>query len=611
MTKAPVIRCESVTIRFPLPPTTGSTHNREAHPEGAYSSPSKTQRSIGPLTFSIARGEKVLLLGPSGCGKSTILRAMTGAMPHAIHAQVDGEVELNGQDMAVTAPNQCAAHVGIVQQDPWASVCLPVVEDDIAFPLENAATPAHQIEGAVQSAAIAANVVGLLKRRAATLSGGQLQRTALATAVVTDPGILILDEPTSMLDAEGIYTVGQAIARTMSSKSCVVMVEHRLDELADSFGHEFLPSRWIVLAQDGQILWDGDPTTIDATTARHLVQHGCWLPLDVELLGVLGLRGGLDNPELEARLRDTTTPTRREDSPPSRTADTTPPDGGNTSRIVVTDLAVTAQQFLTGTSKGAHTPVLEHLDFDLVPGEITALVGENGSGKTTLLRTLAGVHQPLDGTIRTERGDAIHAGLIFQNPEHQFMTNTVRAELAYGLPAERLPVVDELLATFALTECAEQSPFSLSGGQKRRLSLAAIIAHDYDVLLADEPTFGLDRHSAMNVLNSLRNYSAQRKAVVMASHDMRAVAAYADRVLVVGQGKLLAQVTPLELFRDTSLLTHAGLRVPRLVEWFAMCTSSTKELSARLRAFDAAAVAPSTWRANNRSEELVSSEVSG
>lgn len=586
MTSAPVICYESVTIRFPESPHTGHPPEHAVQSHGEGSSASSKQRAIGPLNFTISAGEKVLLLGPSGCGKSTILRAMTGAIPHAIHAEVSGTIEVLGRDMALTTPSACAANMGLVQQDPWASVCLPVVEDDVAFPLENAAVPPAQISSRVAAAAEKANVTDLLTRKAATLSGGQLQRSALATAVVLDPDILILDEPTSMLDSAGIATVTAAIAQTMHADTCAIIVEHRLDEIAEAFGPSPLPSRWIVCGEDGTIVWDGNPATIDTSIARHLVESGCWLPLDTELLGVFGVDGGLDNAEVCSLLATATQP----DS--ARSPATMP----GLSPVLVRDLAVTPQPLPRRRSRSSRkqgrndagpTPVLEHLNFDLNPGELTALVGENGCGKTTLLRTLAGVHQPLSGTVGAAGNQPNRAGLIFQNPEHQFMANTVRAELAYGLPSEATGVVDQLLDLFGLAEHAEQSPFSLSGGQKRRLSLAAVIAHDYDLILADEPTFGLDKHGAMSVLRSLRDYCSRGKTAVMASHDMRAVATYADRVLVVGQGRLLADVTPWELFTDASLCKAAGLRVPTIVDWCAQRTTDSVELSARLRALDA------------------------
>lgn len=197
--------------------------------------------------------------------------------------------------------------------------------------------------------------------------------------------------------------------------------------------------------------------------------------------------------------------------------------------------------------------MLTGVDLDLRPGEVVALVGANGTGKSSLLTCLAGLHPPAAGTLEGPR-----AGLVFQNPEDQFQAQTVAAEVAHGAPDPARAL--RLLERFDLADLAGQSPYQLSGGQKRRLSLAAVLAQGHPVLLADEPGFGLDRTASMFVEAALRGVADEGGAVLYSSHDLRSVAATADRVLVVGEGTLLADTTPAALLRDRALMSRAGLR---------------------------------------------------
>jgi energy-coupling factor transport system ATP-binding protein len=224
------------------------------------------------------------------------------------------------------------------------------------------------------------------------------------------------------------------------------------------------------------------------------------------------------------------------------------------------------------------------VDLDLRAGEVVALVGANGAGKSTLLACLAGLLPPLAGAV-----DGPRAGLVVQNPEHQLAGRTVRAEVAVGLPPG--PATDErvaaALARFGLTRLADRDPHRLSGGEQRRLSLAAMLVHDRPVLLADEPTFGLDRHGTAAVLGALADEARAGRAVLLTCHDLRAVASVADRVLVVADGRLLADVDPLALLRDGGLLAAARLRPSRLLRLLAGAVDDAARLRDALRALDA------------------------
>ncbi|MFD6446366.1 ABC transporter ATP-binding protein, partial [Promicromonospora sp. NPDC060204] len=248
-----------------------------------------TGDGVGPVDLRIEAGQGVLVLGPSGSGKSTLLRMLHGAVPHAVHAQVDGAVHVAGRSLVGTGIAGLADVVGVVAQDPESGVCLPDVLDEVAFPLENLAIDPGLIGPAVRTALDRAGAAALAGRATAELSGGELQRVALAAAIAPSPRLLLLDEPTSMLDADGIDAVRRALDVVRRETGAAwVLVEHRLDELAGDAGVEALPERWIVLGSDGRVRHDVAVGDLTVPVLRELVGEGCWLPLDLELEALLG-----------------------------------------------------------------------------------------------------------------------------------------------------------------------------------------------------------------------------------------------------------------------------------------------------------------------------------
>ncbi|MFJ3404758.1 ABC transporter ATP-binding protein [Promicromonospora sp. NPDC090134] len=542
-----------------------------------------TGDGVGPVDLRIDAGQSVLVLGPSGSGKSTLLRLLHGAVPHAVHAQVEGAVSVAGRSVAGTGIAGLADVVGVVAQDPESGVCLPDVLDEVAFPLENLAVDPAAIGPLVRTALDRAGAAALAGRATAELSGGELQRVALAAAIAPSPVLLLLDEPTSMLDADGIDAVRRALDDVRRTTGAAwVLVEHRLDELAGDAGADALPERWIVLGADGRVRHDVAVADLTVPMLRDLVGEGCWLPLDLELRALLGRP--LAGESLAARLLRELG--RDDAAPGARPAPGSPamPDGGAPLQPDGPTLRARGLSVARGP-RARRRAVLRGVDLELHPGTTTALVGANGSGKSTLLTCLAGLDRPAAGSVHGPR-----AGLVFQNPEHQLTATTVRQEVAHGLPPDAAPRVEQALARFGLTRLADHNPYRLSGGQKRRLSLAAMLVHEHPFLLADEPGFSLDRHASVSVLRALRDAAADGRGVLFSSHDLRAVAGYADRVLVLADGTLLADTAPLDLLRDEALLARAGLRPPALLRRLAHEVRDGRELVEVLRAMDAAAL---------------------
>jgi len=515
---------------------------------------------VGPLDLAISAGEHLLVIGPSGCGKSTLLRMLQGAIPQAVHAEASGRVIVAGRDVQASPLAHQVEIIGVVAQDPASGVCLPDVDDEVAFPLENLGVEPDVIAHEVAIALARVGARGLRGRDTSALSGGEAQRVALAAATATRPRVLLLDEPTAMLDADGIAAVRHALGElSRSAEVACVLVEHRLDEFADSGAGDGarvdegtgLPERWLVLARDGTVLFDGRAAEMTEQVARRLLAEGCWLPLERELFALTGIQGGLDDERVAAFVRDLGA-----GAPPDR-----PASPHETLALSARGIDVVP----AGAARHATVePVLRDVTLELRTGEVVALVGANGGGKSSLLHALAGVAPVCVGEISGPR-----AGLVFQNPEHQFSAHTVRDEVAYGLDADAVPHVPALLERFDLVELSRRNPHTLSGGQKRRLSLAAMLAHDRPFLLADEPGFGLDRHSSITAMRALRDAAGAGRGILFSSHDLRAVATYADRVVVIADGGIVADTTPWALLRDRELLGRARLHPTRLLRWLA------------------------------------------
>ncbi len=530
---------------------------------------------LGPVDLRIRRGEHILVIGPSGSGKSTLLQAITGVIPHTVPARVTGSFRVCGVETRHSDVPSISRHVSVVAQHPSSSVCLPDVADEVAFPLENQARDPSTIGQAVDAALELVGAGALAGRRSAALSGGETQRVALAAAIVTDPRVLVLDEPTSMLDPAGIASVRLAVDAATARASTLVLVEHRLDEYAGARGIAGLPARTVVVGRGGVIAHDGATASVLLEHARELQAAGCWLPLEAELAAVTGMAGGLANDAVAdslSMLGRAAEPTHTPQTPPAAGADC----------LQVSDVDVVAGASTRRTrASGSATPLLRGVTFQLRAGETVSLVGPNGCGKSTLLRTLAGLAQPSRGRITGPR-----PGLIFQNPEHQFAQHTVRREIQHGLGTDAAARVAELTARFELSEHLDHSPFRLSGGQQRRLSLAAMLAHERPFLLADEPGFGLDRRASITAMRELERAAASGCGVLFSSHELRTVCAHADRVLVLGDGRLLAETTPFELLRQPELLAAAGLEVSPLLEWLVGHSESDAHARGILRELD-------------------------
>ena len=461
--------------------------------------------ALSDVDLDIAPGERVLVLGPSGSGKSTLMGGLAGLLGGAEEGEATGTLTVDG-----VAPAEARGRVGLLMQDPEAQVVLARVGDDVAFGMENLGVAREEIWPRVENSLEAVGLSVPLDHSTTELSGGQKQRLALASILAMGPGLLLLDEPTANLDPSGVAEVRAAVEKVVErTGATVVVVEHRVDVWAS------LVDRVIVVA-DGSIAADGPLDEVLAQQGDALRERGIWLPGD-DVAAEVG-----PAPEIA--------PASSEAAPIAR----------------VTDLTI---------GYDASAPVRSGIDLTIERGVSTCIVGANGAGKSTFALTLAGLLPPLEGAVEVETSDGTagdphewsskqllgRMSMVFQEPEYQFLAATVAEELAIGPRAagmtdeEIAPLVDEHLEALGLTKLARANPMTLSGGEKRRLSVATALISAPELLILDEPTFGQDRGTWLGLVRLLRAALARGVTLVSITHDPAFVAAMGQRVVDLGQ----------------------------------------------------------------------------
>lgn len=516
----------------------------------------QSEPTLHDVSFQIYPGEKVLIAGASGSGKTTLLRLLNGLIPQAYQGDITGELTINGKKILDQSLFDLSLQAGTVLQDSDAQFVGMTVAEDIAFSLENDNQPIKTVR---EKVAKWANRFGLGKRLTLapqSLSGGQKQRTAMAGVLVDEGDLLLFDEPLASLDpAAGVAAMALIDELQQERNMTVVVIEHRIEDVLRAH-----VDRVIVMAH-GRIVANDTPTAI--IQAGVLSANGLDEPLYIQLL-------------------------RRAGVPVSKiphVADVEKVDASNFKDQIET-LAEPVQtithddkQLLVQSLTFAYDqqkPLFENLSTSIHEGEILGIVGKNGSGKTTLSHLLTGFLTPSEGDIQLdgrsllndsikERAD--HIGYVLQNPNHMITKATVFDEVASGL---RLRNVDEEQVTERVREMLQlvdldgmrNWPISaLSFGQKKRLTIAAVLVLKPEILILDEPTAGQDATHTSQLLSFLQNINiTNHTTIIIITHDMHLLANFVQRALVVVDGQILADTTPAELLANEALVDAASLR---------------------------------------------------
>ena len=492
--------------------------------------PSREIPTLHGITTRVSRGVFVLLTGPTGCGKSTLLRTLNGLIPHASAGTLTGTVHLNGQDIAKQPLATTCQQVSLLFQNPDDQLFCTLVEDEIAFGLENLGFPPEEIQERITIALEQVGLSGFEPRKIPSLSGGERQRVALAAICAMQPQVLLLDEPTSHLDPQGTRDILRIVKKLNSETGItVVLATHRTKEVAPLCHH-------VWLMEDGRICLDLPKADAfqDVTPYQHL---GVQVPVDA--------------------------PSNAPTSPLKPAAN------------VERQEALLNIQNLHFRYPNTDKDAVCDISCEVPRGEVLAIMGANGSGKTTLIHLISGLLRPSAGEITIDGKPCsrvkLHqlagkVGIVFQDPDLLLQAETVRDEVAFGPKNLKFPKkdleerVDRTLTRFDLQDLGSEAPYALSRGQRQRTAVAATFSLYPDLFLLDEPTTGQDAQHLYQLMDELCNEIRQaHKTLIFATHDADLTLKYADRILLLRDGTVIYDGDPESAFADRELLQQASL----------------------------------------------------
>ncbi|RKU08274.1 ABC transporter ATP-binding protein [Candidatus Poribacteria bacterium] len=543
--------------------------------------PSRNTPTLRGIDARVNPKAFILLTGPTGCGKSTLLRTLNGLIPHASGGKLTGNVRVNGTGVSEQPIAVTCQQVGLLFQNPEEQLFCIIVEDEIAFGLENLGLSSHEIDRRIDSALAQVGLAGFRNRQIAALSSGQKQRVALACVCAMQPQILLLDEPTSYLDPQATHDILKII-RELNRKLgiTVIVAGHQVNEIAP------LCSR-VWLMNDGKLV-SNLPIDQAFTDLERYSQLGVQVP---ELAQVAEQLGYSERPltlNHAAQLfvnstPDSTQPRSHRDKLSSglisSNASSTDPTPVPTQTTPSNPDSILAEvQNLSFRYPQTSVDVLKNISFQIKGGEVIAIMGANGSGKTTLLLHLIALLRPSEGQVFVKDQDtrrckprhlAGQVGIVFQNPDLLLQASTVSEEVAFGPKNFRLSRqeveerLEEILLMFDLEILKAEAPYALSRGQRQRTAVAASFSLYPDLLLLDEPTTGQDYYHLQQLMQMLNNTTkAQNRTVIFCTHDARLTLEYASRVLLLHRGELIFDGTPDTAFANPERLEQASLVPP-------------------------------------------------
>jgi energy-coupling factor transport system ATP-binding protein len=464
-----------------------------------------------------------------------LISALAGIIPEHLEAEVNGEV-------------CCRKDAGVMFQDPDSQFCMLHVDEEIAFSLENRAIPRNEMDKMISDLMDKVGLTVDKKTPIDTLSGGMKQRLALASLLALEPEVLFFDEPTAQLDPAGrneIFILLNQLAR--KTNHTMVFIEHVLDGCIEWM------DRVIILNEHGSIIGDGKPKEILLNFTNQMKEAGIWRPKVYPEKWMEVVRNPSHPLSIKLSNRIKTKPSLITEEE---------------------DILLLAENVEIGYGKKI---IVRDIDIKIHKGEWISIIGENGSGKSTFLKSLIRLEPIKKGEIYfqdtelkkwSDRELYEKAGFVFQNPEHQFITDTVFEEVAFGgrqrnWPEELINTkTNQLLQEFGLETYRNSHPFTLSLGQKRRLSVATMLLFDQALLLLDEPTFGQDEKTARELIKRLKERQEQGTTIVMVTHDMDLVDDFSDQVILFNKGRVTYQGTPYGLFSEPNIFRESALIPP-------------------------------------------------
>ena len=527
-----------------------------------YTYPGASQPTINGISLRIEQGDFLAVVGNNGCGKSTLCKVLNGLIPHFITGDFQGEVRVDGLNTLESDVGILAQKVGYVYQDFENQIVRPTVLDDASYSCLNYAFPDYLDRG--RKALAQCGLEGREEEYVWQLSGGQTHLLALAGAVSLSPDVIILDEPIAQLDpmhADRIYEVLRQLNEVYGKT--IIVIEHHTEYIADYCKH-------VLLMKDGRVRWML-PTREALQRVDELEECNIFPPQVTQAAARLKKAGSLP----QNQILPTTVQEGLEVFAPlvSHPVSAEP---------VVASSEQTAVRFENvslnyRSVKGDPRCVFDGLNLEIHKGEKVALIGSNGAGKSTLMKLMVGLLKPQSGSVSLF-GESIikkkaeelsrQISLVYQNPEDMFIKDSIRADIAYAMQVRGIPDwqqrTDALLKRFRLEQLQDRDGRLMSGGQMRRASLAIGVALEPGILLLDEPTANLDIATRREIMGVLEDMKDIIQTAVIATHDMQLVCQWAERIIVLCGGKVVADGTRDEIFSRVDLAQMVGIRPPEI-----------------------------------------------
>ncbi len=506
---------------------------------------SKQPGAIEDISFSLGKGELMLIAGPTGCGKSTLLKCLNGLIPHSYHGALSGEIRLEGRSTKGMTLRDLARIVGTMLQDPDKQIIGSTVEQEIAFGMENLGTPREKMRERIAAVLKQLHLESYQKQATHALSGGQRQQVAAAGLLVMEPSIYLFDEPFANLDSRAVDELEALIEELRVRGHTIIIVEHRVEEAL-----RLKPDK-VLLMEEGRQAFFGN--------TQEFLQIAD--PTQVKL-------------PVEATLRTLDT-----SSPAQIRSTLIRPITTKYSGQQATDEPILSFENVRFRYTVYSEEVLHGITTQIRRGETVALLGPNGSGKTTLVKQALGLLRPNKGTVKLYGEDtrklsvaqlASRIGYVFQSPGAMLFAPTVHKEVAFGpenlgFTGERLEkAVQEAEEALNVAEFDDRSPLSLSFGQQKRVTIASVLSMQGKILLLDEPTAGQDYRSYISFMEYLRSLP-ELDALLFITHDLDLALRFTQRVLLMKDGNLVADGPPLQVLADPNLLEECNLRPTSLL----------------------------------------------
>ena len=528
-----------------------------------YSYPGAPQPTLSDISLRIEKGDFLAVVGNNGCGKSTLCKVLNGLIPHFITGEFQGQVRVEGLNTLDSDVGTLAQKVGYVYQDFENQIVRPTVLDDASYACLNYAFPDYLERG--KRALSQCGLEGREEEYIWQLSGGQTHLLALAGAVSLSPDVLILDEPIAQLDpmhADRIYEV----LRELNQKhgKTILVIEHHTEYIADYCRH-------VLLMKDGQVQWLL-PTGEALQHVEELEACNIFPPQVTQAAYRLRKEGKLpSSASLPTTVEEGRTAFSALRCRPGAAPAPAPRPAGQRA-VSFQDVSLSYRSV-----KGEPRTIFDGLNLDIRKGEKVALIGSNGAGKSTLMKLMVGLLRPQSGTVSlfdepigAKKAEDLsrQISLVYQNPEEMFIKDSIRADIAYAMQVRGLPDwqarTDALLERFRLTELQDRDGRLMSGGQMRRASLAIGVALEPGILLLDEPTANLDIATRREIMGVLEDMKDIIQTAVIATHDMQLVCQWAERIIVLRGGRVVADGTRDEIFARQDLVDLVGIRPPEI-----------------------------------------------